>query len=487
MSISTPFVLVAVGALAVASVTAIPSASSGAPASSVASTRSSSCPPVTYGVLNSAPLVRGSAKTVALTFDDGPGRSTRAIIKILRSFHVRATFFNIGWSIHSFPSDVKMEATDGFLLGDHTNSHPDMKTLSRSAQASEVVQVMVDQHELTATMPCVFRPPYGDFNAITRSVVNEHGMSLWMWSGSGDDWQADGSDSTYWIHRIESSVINGSRGVSHPVVLLHNQMIAMPATVAALPDIIRSFKRRGYTFVDLLGRTGPPGVCGNPAAAPFVASYTTIPNGTVLAGGSTEYSPNGQFVLTMDHDGQLTYAEVGGATLWSTPTGASPGAVATIDNGALSVTSAGGQTLWSTGSTDADELRLESNGSLALVGATGSRWNTGHTLTTMQAGSSLRPGWYVSSPNGRCELTMTTSGALRLVTADHQTFWWNDTRTTGARTVLRPTGSLVTVSSTGEVAWSSGTSTGRRDVVSVTNAGTVTISRATGGVIWATQ
>ena len=464
-----------------------PLASSSA-APSALSVVSPSCPPVINGVLNEAPSVAGSKKTVALTFDDGPGRSTRAIIKILRSFHVRATFFNIGWDMNAFPADVRLEAADGFLLGNHTNSHPDMRKLSMAAQTSEVVQVMDLQHALTATKPCVFRPPYGDYNAVTRSGVNDHGMSLWMWSGSGDDWQAKGSASSYWIHHIENSVINGSRGESHPVVLMHNQMIAMPATVAALPTIIRSFERRGYKFVDLLGRTGPPGVCGNPSATSFVASYSTLASGTVLAGGSSEYSPNGQFDLTMNPDGQLSYSEVGGPTLWSTPTTGSPGAVATIANGALVITSYGGQPLWSTNTTGGTgELRLASNGRLMLVSGASTLWSSGRTLTTMQPGSSLRPGWYVSSPNARCELTMTVNGALRLVTADHQTFWRNDTRVSGAHTELRPSGSLVTVNAAGDVVWSSGTSSGHPDVVSVTNSGTLTISRINGSVVWATQ
>jgi peptidoglycan/xylan/chitin deacetylase (PgdA/CDA1 family) len=37
----------------------------------------------------------------------------------------------------------------------------------------------------------------------------------------------------------------------HPVVLMHNQPIGNPATVAALPVIIRFFRAHGYRFVKL--------------------------------------------------------------------------------------------------------------------------------------------------------------------------------------------------------------------------------------------
>jgi peptidoglycan/xylan/chitin deacetylase (PgdA/CDA1 family) len=38
----------------------------------------------------------GRGKTVALTFDDGPGPTTAGIISVLREYGVPATFFNIG-------------------------------------------------------------------------------------------------------------------------------------------------------------------------------------------------------------------------------------------------------------------------------------------------------------------------------------------------------------------------------------------------------
>ena len=37
----------------------------------------------------------------------------------------------------------------------------------------------------------------------------------------------------------------------HPVVLMHNQPTGNPATVAALPVIIRFFRSHGYRFVRL--------------------------------------------------------------------------------------------------------------------------------------------------------------------------------------------------------------------------------------------
>jgi len=73
-----------------------------------------------------------------------------------------------------------------------------------------------------------------------------------------EDWEAEGSSSPYWVNRIVRSAESEGEALDHPVVLMHNQAIPMPATVAALPVIIRFFLAHGYTFVDLLGRDGPP-------------------------------------------------------------------------------------------------------------------------------------------------------------------------------------------------------------------------------------
>jgi len=57
---------------------------------------SSPCPIPPAGAQAEAPSIPDGGKTVALTFDDGPGPSTSAILSILESFKVRATFFDIG-------------------------------------------------------------------------------------------------------------------------------------------------------------------------------------------------------------------------------------------------------------------------------------------------------------------------------------------------------------------------------------------------------
>ncbi|MGA8679513.1 MAG: polysaccharide deacetylase family protein, partial [Acidimicrobiales bacterium] len=218
----------------------------------------SSCPVPASGIQYQAAAIPGGGKTVALTFDDGPGASTAAILSILKSFGVRATFFNIGVQETEWPQDVRAEAADGFLIGNHTWDHPNMTTLSAAGQAAEMDKVIDEQQSLVGSSPCVFRPPYGDYNSTTLSLARQRHMAVWLWDVDTQDWMAEGSSSVYWVNRIISLAESEGGALSHPVVLMHNQGIPMPATVAALPTIIRFFRSHGYTFVDLLGRTGPP-------------------------------------------------------------------------------------------------------------------------------------------------------------------------------------------------------------------------------------
>jgi NAD-dependent oxidoreductase involved in siderophore biosynthesis len=82
---------------------------------------------------------------------------------------------------------------------------------------------------------------------------------------------------------------------------------------------------------------------------------------------------------------------------------------------------------------------------------------------------------------------MTPTGALKLVAADHQTLWWNNTRALHGHTVLQPSGRLVTVNAAGNVVWSSTTPHRGHNFLAVTNAGTLTLAGTNGVVFWATQ
>jgi peptidoglycan/xylan/chitin deacetylase (PgdA/CDA1 family) len=216
-------------------------------ATSMPTAAADDCPAAPYGARLSAP---GSSKTVALTFDDGPGRSTAAILAILARYRVTATFFNIGAAMATRPWLVREEVTEGYAMGNHTWSHPHMVALSAASQAAELYQASAEQWSIAATVPCAFRPPYGKYDSTTLRLAQQRGMGVWLWSVDTLDWMAEGSGSPYWVHRIIGLAEQGS-ALSHPIVLMHDGREGNPATVAALPAIIQFFRSRGYRFVAL--------------------------------------------------------------------------------------------------------------------------------------------------------------------------------------------------------------------------------------------
>jgi peptidoglycan/xylan/chitin deacetylase (PgdA/CDA1 family) len=232
-----------------------------APLALAAAGPSTGCPAAPYGVQRTAP---GAGKTVALTFDDGPGVTTPAILSILARYGIPATFFNIGVNASVRPAYVRSELVTGMVIGNHSWDHPQLPTLSASGQASEMDRATAQQSALTAVGSCLFRPPYGEYNATTLSLAQQRRMAVWNWSVDTEDWKAGTSTSSSWVQRVYSRAIAGG-SQAHPVVLMHNPPAGIPATVTALPRIIDYYRAHGYRFVDLAGGTGQR--ASTPAAA----------------------------------------------------------------------------------------------------------------------------------------------------------------------------------------------------------------------------
>ena len=206
------------------------------------------CPRASYGAHSYAP---GHGKTVALTFDDGPGRTTAAVLKVLARYRVPATFFNIGVNVAARPSLVRKEVKAGYAMGDHTWDHPNMNLLSAAGQAREIDRMNAKLKAVAHVKACAYRPPYGNYDATALRLAQQRRMSVWLWSVDTQDWKADGSGSSYWGNRIIRLAEREGGALRHPVVLMHNQPIGNPATVSALPVIIRFFRAHGYRFVKL--------------------------------------------------------------------------------------------------------------------------------------------------------------------------------------------------------------------------------------------
>jgi peptidoglycan/xylan/chitin deacetylase (PgdA/CDA1 family) len=171
-------------------------------------------------------------RLVALTFDDGPGVYTRLALKELRRAHVRATFFLVGKSIHSYPAWPRRERALA-ALGDHTETHPLLPRLPAAAMVRELADGQRDAHQASGASVRLFRPPYGATNAAITAAAKRLGMVEVLWSiDSGDSISGD-------FHAISARVRRAVRPGS--IVLMHENR---GQTIRALRSLLPYLRRR---------------------------------------------------------------------------------------------------------------------------------------------------------------------------------------------------------------------------------------------------
>jgi peptidoglycan/xylan/chitin deacetylase (PgdA/CDA1 family) len=190
---------------------------------------------------------------VALTFDDGPGPYTRAVLAVLRRAGAPATFFEIGRQAASDPSGERAVLRAGMPIGDHSWTHPYLSRLSSIEQHREIQRTAVKIKRNGAVYPRLFRPPYGAFDAATLSLLRRFRMLMVLWTVDTRDFARPG------VQQIISSAVQGARPGA--IVLMHDGGGDRSQTVAALPTIIRRLRQRRYTLVSvprLLSDDPPP-------------------------------------------------------------------------------------------------------------------------------------------------------------------------------------------------------------------------------------
>jgi len=103
-----------------------------------------------------------TAEKVFITIDDWPTKYTQEIVDSLESMGHSATFFLIGSNIKEsyFPALQKADSI-WIEFGNHSNSHPNFKTISLSSAKKEVLETDKKINEAGIQSIPFFRYPYG--------------------------------------------------------------------------------------------------------------------------------------------------------------------------------------------------------------------------------------------------------------------------------------------------------------------------------------
>jgi peptidoglycan-N-acetylglucosamine deacetylase len=190
---------------------------------------------------------------VALTFDDGPGPYTQQLVAELNRLHVHATFFAIGNQEQYFSAGTVAEVDSGDVVGDHTETHPMMASLSAHEQYEELFEQMVHVEVLGAKRPRLFRPPYGSFNATTFKELHHLHLLMILWTVDTADYTLPGTKAI-----VERALAGAKPGA---IILMHDGGGDRSETIAALPAIVKGLRKRGLravTIPQLLEDDPPP-------------------------------------------------------------------------------------------------------------------------------------------------------------------------------------------------------------------------------------
>jgi peptidoglycan-N-acetylglucosamine deacetylase len=150
-----------------------------------------------YGAANARAQLFGptvsdtsSPKLFALTFDDGPNPSiTPKLLDLLAKHNAKATFFLVGKFVTQCSALAKETAARGHLLGNHTQTHPNLFFCGPDETREELQRCSEAIYNATWEQPRWFRPPYGFRSPWLGEITQHLGLTTAMWSLMPGDWR----------------------------------------------------------------------------------------------------------------------------------------------------------------------------------------------------------------------------------------------------------------------------------------------------------
>jgi peptidoglycan/xylan/chitin deacetylase (PgdA/CDA1 family) len=185
-----------------------------------------------------------SGRGYALTFDDGPhAQGTPAVLDVLASARVRATFFLVGEQVRRNPALAAEIVAAGHGIGLHCHRHRNLLRLTPMQVRDDIALAHSLIADACGCEPVLYRPPYGVLNASALALARGRGWRTLLWSHWGRDWEARATPESI------AARVTGGAGEG-AVLLLHDaDDYSAPGswrnTVAALPRVLETLAQRG--------------------------------------------------------------------------------------------------------------------------------------------------------------------------------------------------------------------------------------------------
>ena len=173
--------------------------------------------------------------SVYLTFDDGPiPESTPFILKVLKEFDVKATFFVVGDNVRKYPELYQQILNEGHRVGNHTYNHIGGARHSIYTYEKNVKKCDDLIHSN------LFRPPHGWMRP-TQYHRFKHKFRIVMWDLVTRDYSKRLSAYDV-VRNVHLYARNGS------IITFHDSLKSIDKLHYALPASLRYLKSQGYEF-----------------------------------------------------------------------------------------------------------------------------------------------------------------------------------------------------------------------------------------------
>ncbi len=183
-------------------------------------------------------------KVVYLTFDVGYDNGyTGKILDTLKEKSVTAAFFCTVDEMKADPESIARMIKEGHIVGNHTETHPSMDELSRTAMMKEIKGF--DDYIRTnfGYSAPYFRFPKGEYSDCALDLVGSLGYMSVFWSLAYADWDTSAQKGAqYALETVTARIHPGA------VILLH---AVSSDNANALGDIIDKVRSMGYEFKSL--------------------------------------------------------------------------------------------------------------------------------------------------------------------------------------------------------------------------------------------
>ena len=184
--------------------------------------------------------VETDEKRIALSFDAAWGvEDFNDILAILKEHNIKVTFFMTGGWVEANPECVKRLVEEGHELGNHSEHHYDMTTLSEEQKREEIQLTHDKVYDLTGYKMCVFRPPSGAYDNELICVANDMGYETVQWNVDSLDWK------DYGVESIIDTVCNHKELGNGSIILCHN---GAKYIADALDTMLTNLENQGYTI-----------------------------------------------------------------------------------------------------------------------------------------------------------------------------------------------------------------------------------------------